>query len=97
MLKPATVEMRAKGRGYTLNPISTYVGALWYVQGKLALDQAKHDLEIYKAAEGRGPASHEEYVKKILKPARIKLPSLPEGWQYQYDPDSGELMVKVPE
>ena len=51
-------------------------------------------LELFKASEGRTPSSHEEFMEKIVKFNRIKLPKLPEGQEYRYRPEEAQLWVE---
>jgi len=53
-------------------------------------------LKLFNATQGRAPKSHEEFMTHIIKANNIKLPELPAGHRYQYDPDRGELMVEKP-
>ena len=48
------------------------------------------------ASEGRNPESHEEFMEKIVKFNQIKLPELPPGHKYVYDPATEQLMVERP-
>jgi len=51
-------------------------------------------VQLFEATEGRKPRSHDEYMSKIIKANLIKLPALPAGQKYIYDPIKGELMVQ---
>ena len=53
-------------------------------------------VQLFEATEGRKPRSHDEYMNKIIKANLIKLPTLPNGQKYIYDPNRGELMVQKP-
>ena len=53
-------------------------------------------MKLFKATEGRNPKSHDEFMTKIIKANSIKLPELPAGQTYDYDPQLGELMVQKP-
>jgi hypothetical protein len=94
----AHVGMGEKGRGYGKGYLAVTLGAYWSVQEMLALDRIKHDMQIYKAAEGNYPKNMDEFMEKIIKPANIKLPLLPAGRRYVYDPNSEDyLMIEAPE
>ena len=58
--------------------------------------QVPHALNLYKATNGHFPKTQEDFVREILEPNGIKLPELPEGHFYVYDPDKGELQVARP-
>jgi hypothetical protein len=80
-----------KGSGY----LPTLARTPHRVKESLNLSQATQALNFYKAMnEGRGPKTHEEYMKKVIKENDLKLPKLPEGQRYRYDPDTEELMVE---
>jgi hypothetical protein len=53
-------------------------------------------MDLYKATAGHFPKSHEEFMTKIIKANYVKLPELPAGQTYVYDPELGELMVQKP-
>jgi len=53
-------------------------------------------VKLFAATEGRKPKSHDEYMSKIIKANQIRLPELPAGQTYIYDPQLGELMVQKP-
>ncbi|MCA9142535.1 MAG: hypothetical protein H6821_09440 [Planctomycetaceae bacterium] len=57
----------------------------------------KPTLEAYKALNGSYPKSHEEFMEKIITANSIKLPELPAGQQYVFDPETGLLMVERPQ
>lgn len=58
--------------------------------------EVPHALELYNAEHGNYPKSHEEFMEKIVDFNMIKLPLLPEGAKYVYDPESHTLMVERP-
>lgn len=58
--------------------------------------QIPHALNLYKATEGTAPASHEEFMEKIVAANQIPLPALPPGHRYVYDPTTEQLMVEKP-
>ena len=53
-------------------------------------------MNLFKAGEGEGraPSTHEEFMEKIIKFNRIKLPKLPEGQEYRYRPEEEQLWVQ---
>ena len=53
-------------------------------------------MALFKATEGRAPKTHEEFMERIIKAGTIKLPELPEGHRYRYDPQTEQLMVEQP-
>jgi hypothetical protein len=94
----AHVGMGEKGRGYGHTYIAVAAASLWAVKERLALDMIKHNMDLYKADhDGKGPKDHAEFMQKIIKEGDIKLPVLPEGHTYEYDPTTEQLMVRMPE
>lgn len=92
----ADVGMGQKGRyskGFITTPLATY----WRSQEMVAYRvQVPHALNLYKGMHGYFPKTMEEFEREILKPNKIKLPELPEGHRYAYDPQKGELLVERP-
>jgi hypothetical protein len=85
-----------KGRGYGAGMVTTPIAAYFRVQERLAFDQVTHAMDLYKATNEHGPKSHEEFMEKIIKENGIKLPQLPAGERYLYDPKTEQLMVERP-
>jgi len=92
---PAAPGVTGKGNykpGIITTPISIYFRA----QEQLIFGQVKHAIDLYEAEKGYKPRSHEEFMKEIIGFNQLKLPTLPEGHTYKYDPQKGELMVEQP-
>ena len=53
-------------------------------------------MNLYKASSGKNPSSDEEFMTKIIRANNIRLPELPEGHKYVYEPSTGKLMVERP-
>jgi len=101
---PATVRVKAgvgvgeKGRGYGGGPVTTPVAAYFAVQERVVFDiQIPHAVDLYKATEGHAPRTQDEFMRDIIAANQIRLPTLPEGHQYIYDPQAGQLMVEHPQ
>ena len=81
-------------------PIST----LFHTRERLALMQLEHAMNLYRAEHGQLPATHAEFWERIvvanmLHPAsgsRNRLPELPPGQEYVFDPRDGQLKVRKP-
>jgi hypothetical protein len=58
--------------------------------------QIPHAMQLYQATEGQAPKSHDEFMQKIIQANSIKLPELPPGGRYIYDPGTEQLMVERP-
>jgi hypothetical protein len=81
-----------QGGGY----LSATFAAKFQIEQKLVFDQITHAMNLYEAEHGEKPKSHEEFMDKIIGFNQIKLPKLPDGDRYVYDPQRGELMVEHP-
>ncbi len=55
--------------------------------------QIPHAMNLYKAEHGKGPQSHEEFMEKIIRANRIRLPELPPGQRYEFNVAKQELWV----
>ncbi|MCE5267244.1 MAG: hypothetical protein LLG00_05105 [Planctomycetaceae bacterium] len=90
----AQVGVGEKGRGY---PAGMYAAkTYWAIQERLAFDLVDHAMQLFKASEGRAPKDNAEFMQRIIKENMIKLPELPAGDRYEYDPKTEELMVVHP-
>lgn len=56
--------------------------------------QVPQALGLYEATNGEGPRSHDDFMRDIIAANGIKLPELPAGRQYRYDPETKKLMVE---
>ena len=78
------------GPGFVTTPVSVF----WRTQEMVAYrTQVPHALNLYQAEHGHFPKTKDEFVREILEKNGIKLPELPEGHEYVYDPQKGELQV----
>jgi hypothetical protein len=94
--KKAEVGVGKKG-DYRPGLITTPLRAYWKAQERIAFEiQIRHALDLYKATNGNFPKTQEEFDQQIIKANMIKLPELPQGHRYVYDPEQGELMVEYP-
>ncbi len=90
----AAVGMGKKGH-YGNGYLGTVLSTQWRVQEKVIFEiQIPDAMNKFRAIHDRYPKDHEEFKREILDPANIKLPELPEGQSYVYDPDKGELQVE---
>ena len=95
----AEVGVGIKGRSLDQHEgiIVTPAKTLFKAKERIAFDIAvPHALALYKAENGQGPKSHEEFMEKIVTFNGIQLPKLPDGHRYVYDPESEQLMVERP-
>ncbi len=77
--------------------ITVPVGSLFSTRERLFMMTLQNAENMYKADnDNKMPATHEEYMEKIVNANMIKLPELPDGQEYLYDPDTQKLMIKKP-
>ena len=76
------------------NILSAPVKALFNARQQLEFAKVTQALQLYQASNGHYPKSHEEFMSEIIEPNMIQLPELPTGERYQFDPQTGELMVE---
>jgi hypothetical protein len=96
-LQQAEVGAGAKGHGYEPGLITTPVATYFVVKERLAFEvEIPHAMQLFKATENRAPRTQEEFMEKIIKENDIKLPELPKGHRYVYDPKTEQLMVERP-
>jgi hypothetical protein len=77
--------------------IVTPAKTLFTVRERVVFEiQIPEALKLYKASNGKGPKSHEDFMTQIIEANQIQLPELPPGQRYVYDPEKEELMVERP-
>ena len=75
-------------------PISTY----FQIRERAVFDiQIPQAMQLYEATNGAKPKTQEEFMRDIIQANMIKLPELPAGHKYVYDPQKGALMVEHPQ
>lgn len=75
------------------NPITGPLEILKLEQVKLPMLAIQHALNLYNAAEGHYPESHDEFMTQIIKANNIRLPLLPAGQEFQYDLANHTLLI----
>src|SRR5262245_21192927 len=91
----AGVGVGLKGRsldgesGIIVTPLKSFFAAKEKISFEIEVPKA---LQLYKAisADGRGPKTHEEFMTNVIQANMIKLPLLPPGHRYVYDPETEE-------
>ena len=78
------------GPGVVTTPISVYFQA----QERLIYDSVTYAVKLFEAEHGNKPKTEEEFMKQVIEFNQIRLPQLPPGAKYKYDPQSGELLVE---
>jgi len=85
---------RDYGGGAIMAPVTVPVRTLFQARDRITFDiQIAEAMKLYKATNGAAPKTHEEFMEKIIKENQIKLPELPAGKRYVYDPKQEDLMV----
>ena len=80
-----------------VGPIVAPARAFFRTKERMVFDiQIPQALSLYKASNGKFPETHEDFMTQIVKANRIKLPELPAGHRYEFDPEQGQLMVVRP-
>lgn len=81
-----------QGGGY----LSVVTGTRFWAEHQLILDHILYATRLYEAEHGHYPKTQEEFMEKIIKPNEpaTRLPALPEGWEYFYDPQE-PLVLKM--
>ena len=95
----AVVGSGKKGHGYGGGMITEPVRAYFRTRERIVFEVTiPNAMKTFKAIDpdGKGPKSHEEFMERIVKENSIELPSLPEGHQYRYDPETEGLMIDRP-
>jgi len=93
----AEVGVGEKGNDLSEGIVSTPVKAYFRAQEQVAFNiQIPSNMQLFKATNGHAPATHEEFMQKIIKEGMIKLPELPAGHSYVYNPATEQLMVEHP-
>jgi hypothetical protein len=82
------------GPGIVTTPISTYFQAKERIIFEIQIPGA---MNLYAADKGYKPKTQEDFMRDIIQANMIKLPELPAGHKYVYDPQKGELMVEHPQ
>jgi len=79
--------------GVLVTPAKAYFSVRERAVFEMQIPQA---LKLFKATNGNGPKTHEEFMAQIIDANQIQLPELPAGQRYVYDPEKEELQVERP-
>jgi hypothetical protein len=92
----AKVGVGKRGRGYEPGLVTTPVAAYFSARERIIFEiQIPQAMKLYKAQNEHGPKTQEEFMK-IIKEQGVRLPDLPDGHRYVYDPATEQLMVERP-
>ena len=75
------------------DPITGPLEILKKARVEIPMLAIEHALNLYNAAEGRFPQSHDEFMTQIISANKIRLPVLPSGLDYQYDVAGHRLVI----
>ena len=82
----------ATDSGSPLTAPVDYLGAVGKAQQSavknIDLASVRQAIQMYKVEEGKNPANLQELVTGKYMP---RLPDLPKGMKYQYDPNTGDV------
>jgi len=80
------------GQGIIKTPVSVYFRARERITFNVQIPKA---MQLYKATNNnKGPATHEEFMAKIIKASQIDLPELLPNERYIYDPAEEKLFIE---
>jgi hypothetical protein len=81
-----------EGGGY----LKTVTGTRFWAEHQIILNNIREAMNIWHAEHDRYPKTQEEYMREIITPNEpsTRLPELPEGWDYLYDPKD-PLVLKM--
>ena len=78
----------------TSNPLTAAVDSYDPIKQKIAQDiQIQHAVRLFQATEGRYPKDYDEFMTKVIKANKIRLPQLGTDREYQYDVENHQLVV----
>jgi hypothetical protein len=90
----AKVGVGKKGRGYGGDPVTEPIRQRFLVEDNLNLMKMEKAIRDFKTLHERFPKSQAEFMSEIIEAHAVKLPELPAGDEYVYDPKKGELLVR---
>lgn len=81
-----------EGGGY----LKTVTGTRFWAEHQIILDNIRLAMDLWQAEHGEYPKTQEAFMRDIIKPNEpsTRLPELPEGWDYLYDPKE-PLVLKM--
>lgn len=76
-----------------INLVTGALGAYGPITEKLADQNMKRAMDLFRAEHGRYPKDYKEFMSKIIKQNGFKFPMLRTNRQYAYDKEKHELIV----
>lgn len=80
-------------KGTYSNPITGPLEMYGPMLERISKLKIEHAVRLYHAEHGEYPQNYDEFMTRIVKANRIKLPVLPGGLEYQYDEQNHKLVV----
>ncbi|MDR1053295.1 MAG: hypothetical protein LBL39_03890 [Planctomycetaceae bacterium] len=86
------------GEKTVMAPLLVPLGVYWRASEMTTYNiKIPKAMQLYKANhDNNAPATHEEFMEEIIKKEAIKLPQLPAGHRYFYDPTDEQLKIAKP-
>ncbi|HBO44738.1 MAG TPA: hypothetical protein DD670_12575 [Planctomycetaceae bacterium] len=88
--------MGRQGRSYGADIVTYPIATYFQMRERIGLDQMAKAMQLYQAMNDRYPRTQDEFRNEIIKPNAIRLPMLPDGHKFYYDPEKHELVVIKP-
>lgn len=87
-----------RGRVFHNQPgyLDVLFSARFVAENQLTFGKVKHATDLYEATYGHKPKSHEEFMREIIEANYIELPPLRDNFEYWYNAERGELMMRQP-
>jgi len=83
------------GGGYLTEVVKARFTMDERIQNIQLINSLRTCLAAYKANHGgRGPATHEEYMKAVIQENGVRLPDLAENERYRWDPKEEKLWIE---
>lgn len=76
------------------NPVTGALSAYGPMVEQLMKGEVKHAVDLFHAEHDRYPKDYDEFMEKIIKANKIRLPVLPGEKKYQYD-EANHILVVV--
>lgn len=90
---PAEGRKVSDSKGTYSNPITGALEMYGPMLERVSKMQIDHAVRLYYAEHGEYPQDYDEFMTRIIKANRIKLPVLPGGVEYQYDEQNHKLVI----
>lgn len=75
--------------------LGAVASASFFAKHQLLIDHVKHINQLYRAATGDYPKSHDEFMKEIIQANGLPLPELEPEHEYIYVPEQPEVGLQI--